>query len=252
MDYLKNQHPDIKDDNVYLEESTHTYYINGESDYMSVTTFVGSLFEKFDADSIINNMKKSKNWPNNKYYGLSKEEIKQLWDDKKNCSANAGTQLHLDIEKFYNNMEPNNTSLEFKHFLRFSEKYKHLIPYRTEKIIYSKEFKLAGSIDMLFLDNENNCLQIYDWKRVKDITKISPWNKWIKHKIVNYLPDSNYWHYALQLNIYMFLYNRGYNGVVKHINLVSLHPENKSYIHIPVIDLQDEIEELLLERKRLL
>ena len=222
MDYLKNLHADSKDDNVYLEESTHTYYINNETGYLSVTTLVNSLFEKFDADKIIHNMMTSSKWKNNKYYGMSKEEIKESWDQKKNIAAYAGTNLHLDIEKFYNNVKTNNSSVEFKYFMSFADKFKHLIPYRTEKIIYSKEFKLAGSIDMLFLDVKNNCMQIYDWKRVKEIVKTSPWNKWIKNEHVSYLPDTNYWHYALQLNIYMFIYNREYGGPIKYMNLVSL------------------------------
>ena len=28
-----------------------------------------------------------------------------------------------------------------------------------------------------------------------------------------------------------------------------LHPDNKSYIRIPVVDLQDEVDKLLMERK---
>lgn len=250
MDFLKNLNPDPRDDDIFLEELSHTYFINGETGYTSVTTFVGGLFEKFDANSVIHNMRNSQKWKKSPYYGMTNDEIKDIWEKKKNGAANSGTQLHLDIEKFYNNIYTDNSSDEFRHFLEFAEKYKNLIPFRTEKIIYSKEYKLAGSIDMLFMDVGNQCLQLYDWKRVKNITKTSPWNKWIQNKTINYLPDSNYWHYALQLNIYKFIYNKEYKGHIIHLNLVSLHPDNKSFIHIPVIDLQDEVEKLLEERKK--
>ena len=90
---------------------------------------------------------------------------------------------------------------------------------------------------------------MYDWKRIKEISKINKYNKWSTNKNINYLPDSNYWHYALQLNIYKFIYNREYSGMINGIYLVLLHPENKSFIHVPVIDLQDEVEILLMERK---
>ena len=249
MDFLKKLHPDYRDDHVSLDEVNHIYNINGETNYMSVTTFIKGLFEKFDDNKIIDNMMRSKNWINNKYYGMSKTEIKELWKQNGAIQSCAGTQLHLDIEKYYNNVFTENQSDEFKYFLLFAEKYKHLIPYRTEKIIYSKEFRLAGSIDMIFLNEELNALEIYDWKRVKEITKASRYNKWIQNDIITYLPDTNYWHYSLQLNVYKFIYNREYDMMVKNLYLVVLHPDNKSFIRIPVVDLQDEVEQLLMQRK---
>ena len=41
---------DERDDQVFLEEETHTYFINGKSGYLSVTTFVKSLYEEFNSD----------------------------------------------------------------------------------------------------------------------------------------------------------------------------------------------------------
>jgi len=248
MDYLKNLHPDPRDNDIWLEESTHTYYINGKTGYTSVTTYVNSLFEKFDADKIIDTMMSSNNWSNNKYHGKTKPEIKELWENNKNSAANAGSTLHLDIEKFYNNVYVNNSSTEYQYFLRFVEVYKHLISYRTEKIIYSEKYKLAGSIDMIFINDKEHSLEIYDWKRVKQIAKSSRWDKWCLDDDINYLPDTNYWHYALQVNIYKYIYNEEYNGCIGNLYLVSLHPENKSFLRIPVADLQDEVKILLSKR----
>ena len=248
MDYLKNLNSDERDDQVFLEEETHTYFINGKSGYLSVTTFVKSLYEEFNSDLIIKNMMKSKNWINSKYFGMEPDDIKKLWNDKGNLAAREGTKLHLDIEKYYNFVKYENDSREFKHFLKFTEKFCHLIPLRTEKIIYSRDLKLAGSIDMLFLNPKDNTIQIYDWKRIKEISKVNKYNKWMLNKNISYLPDSNYWHYAIQLNVYKYIYNREYSGQVTSMNLVSLHAENNSFIHIPVIDLQDEIEILMNER----
>ena len=65
-----------------LHEPTHTYTINGDSNYTSVTTWNHSHFEHFDADKIIKNMMNSSKWINNKYYGKTPDEIKQIWDNK--------------------------------------------------------------------------------------------------------------------------------------------------------------------------
>ena len=131
-------------------------------------------------------------------------------------------------------------------FKRFYEDYKHLRPYRTEWMVYYEEYKLAGSIDMVF-ENGDGTLQIYDWKRSKEISKHSPWNKYAKTSCIDYIPDTNYWHYALQLNTYKRILEDKYEKKVTAMYLVVLHPDNKnkSYQRIKVCDLSKEVEELL-------
>ena len=78
-----------------------------------------------------------------------------------------GTTVIYDIECFYNNMTIKNESTEFKYFLEFDDWVKretNMLPYRTEMIVWDKELKLCGSIDMLF-KNECDELELYDWKR---------------------------------------------------------------------------------------
>ena len=38
--------------------------------------------------------------------------------------------------------------------------------------------------------------------------------------------------------------------IVGDLYLVILHPNNKSYLRIAVVDLQDEVEQLFLEREK--
>ena len=97
-----NTHP--HDSVISLDEATHIYTIRQDKSYKSVTTFVKSLFKKFDSDLIIDKMMKSKYWPNNKYYGKTKEEIKEEWKQNGLESSILGTKLHLNIEYFYNNI----------------------------------------------------------------------------------------------------------------------------------------------------
>ena len=248
---LKNKHE--RDSLIEFQDEGHIYTIwdanrsVGDTGFTSVTTFVHSLFEEFDADKIITGMMSSSRWPQNKYFGMTREEIKKAWDDKRDTAAAAGTKLHYDIECFYNNLVVDNSSIEYKYFMDFYKNFSCLVPYRTEWIIFHEELRFAGSIDMVFR-NEDGSVDIYDWKRVKDIVKISKWNKWSKSDVVGYLPDTNYWHYALQLNIYKAILIKKYGMNVKGLYLVSLHPENKSYIRIPVTDLQNDVELLFEER----
>jgi hypothetical protein len=245
-----NHHP--RDDLITFDEGPHTYEIKGDvNQYTSVTTWNHSHFEQFDADSIINNMMNSKNWTNNKYYGKTKDEILKLCDSNRDEAAKAGTQLHYDIECYYNNCPNENSSLEYNYFKQFTDEYKHLKPYRTEWMIWHEDIKIAGSIDMTF-ENEDGTLVIYDWKRSKEITKIPKFSKFAKTECISHLPDTNFWHYSLQLNVYKRILEDKYNKKVDGLFLVCLHPDNKnqSYIRIPCADLQSEVKELFDIRKR--
>ena len=246
IDYLFKLNKHLRDDYIIFDEKPHIYTIHGDSSYTSVTTWNHSHFEKFDSDKIINNMMRSKKWKENKYYGKTKQEILREWDTNRDAAASAGTKMHYDIECFYNKCYNENNSIEFEYFKRFYEDYKHLRPYRTEWMVYYEEYKLAGSIDMVF-ENEDGTLQIYDWKRSKEISKHSPWNKYAKTSCIDYIPDTNYWHYVLQLNTYKKILEDKYEKKVTNMYLVVLHPDNKnkSYQRIKICDLQKELTELL-------
>ena len=79
--------------------------------------------------------------------------------------------------------------------------FPELKPYRTEGCVYYEELKLSGSIDMIF-ENPDGTLQIYDWKRCKEISYDSSFGKFAKTPCISHLPDTNFWHYSLQLNVY--------------------------------------------------
>ena len=80
------------------------------------------------------------------------------------------------------------------------------------------EFKLCGSIDMVFYRKSDNSYVIYDWKRSKDIKTDNPFGKGFGP--VSHLPDSNYWHYTLQLNVYKYFLQTHYGLRVSDMYLV--------------------------------
>ena len=244
---LEERNKHSRDSHITFDEGPHIYTIHGDSSFTSVTTWVHNHFEKFDADKIIKNMMSSKNWHNNKYYGKTPQEIKALWDSNRDEAANAGTQMHYDIECFYNECYKNtNSSIEFSYFMQFQKDIgTTLKPYRTEWMVYHEKYRLAGSIDMIF-ENPDGTLQIYDWKRCKEIKKINAWNKYATTAGLDHLPDTNFWHYALQLNTYKKILEEKYDKSVTDMYLVCLHPNNhnKNYIRIKVPDLQKELQQV--------
>jgi hypothetical protein len=156
-------------------------------------------------------------------------------------------------ENLLKNYEKNNifdNSIDWSLFIKYIKKYPNFVPYRTEWLIYDEEVKIAGSIDMVYL-NEDGTIDIYDWKRSKKISKETFGNKYAINECINYLPDSNYFHYSLQLNIYKTIIEKNYNMKVKNLYLIRLHPENKNntFEEIKVINLSNEVENLFNYRK---
>lgn len=266
LDTLKTLHPHPRDEDVSFYDPTHTYtitYTNADGEqvkdttFTSVTTWNHTHFKQFDADAIITKMMRSPRWKQNKYNGMTREEIKALWDANRDSAASAGTQMHYDIECFYNSMMVENNSTEYKWFLDFERDRtmkggfgEHLKPYRTEMIVYDEELRLVGSVDMIF-EAPDGTLQIYDWKRCREIKKTNSWQN-ATTECIQHLPDSNYWHYALQLNTYKTILERKYGKTVTALYLVCLHPENKnsSYLRIKVPMLPQEMNDLMAYRKQ--
>ena len=116
-------------------------------------------------------------------------------------------------------------------------------------MVWDKELKLAGSIDMLY-KNPDGTFSIYDWKRSKEIIKTNRWNKYSHTECISHIPDTNYWHYCLQLNTYKALLEKNYGYQIKDMYLVCLHPNHKSYQRIKVADLQEDVKNLFILRQQ--
>jgi len=246
---LQNLNKHERDTHITFDEGPHIYTIDGESDFTSVTKWNHSHFPHFNAEKIIKKMMKSTKWVDNKYFGLTSQEIKELWRKNGKEASEAGTKLHYDIESVYNNQPVENDSIEFQYFMKFYNDNKHFKPYRTEWMVYDKELKMAGSIDMTF-ENEDGTIDIYDWKRSKDIKKTNPWES-ATTACIDFMPNANFWHYSLQLNTYKAILERNYEKKIRYMYLVRLHPNNpnQSYILYKVPNLCETIEELFALRK---
>jgi len=230
---------------IQFEEKGHRYKILSDPDsiYTSVTGWVHSHFDPFDADGIIDKMMNSKKWSKSPYFGKTREEIKAQWNANANAVAAEGTKLHRDIETFmnllpgrtthadllakYQSDQPiKNDSVEWSFFLKFVSSTPHLVPYRTEWIVFNEDIHISGAIDMVY-EKSDGTLMIYDWKRCKEIT-LNGWSRFAKTAGLEHIPDANFWHYTLQLNMYKYILETKYDKKVSNICLVKLHPENKS------------------------
>jgi ATP-dependent exoDNAse (exonuclease V) beta subunit len=272
---LSSRNAHSRDEFIQFFEEDHKYIVTSdpENKYTSVTKWNHSHFPVFNANAIIKTMMKGKNWKEgHKYWGLTAEEIKHQWSSNSTAVSSAGTDLHYEIECFMNSkvllfdythqelVQQYKTvskydnryldlGIEWEYFINFVTDFPHLKPYRTEWMIYDEELKISGSIDMVY-ENPDGSLSIYDWKRSKEITRINNFNKYAINTLICQMPDSNFWHYALQLNTYKAILERKYGKRVSELYLVRLHPdaEEKNYELIKLPDLSDDINKLFEER----
>ena len=254
---VTNKHP--RDDRISFEEETHLYTIDGAREgWTSCTGFIHGFFSPFEPDAVIAKMMASRKWPESKYFGMTAEAIKKQWSDSGAEASAAGTRMHLDIER-YNNAEPvgnlagddweANASPEWNYFLAYERHHriKHgFTPFRTEWLVFKEDIKLAGSIDMIY-KKPDGTLAIYDWKRAKDMKYENSFQSGLPP--LDHLPDTNYWHYSLQLNIYRRILEELYGVTVSELALVVLHPNNPSYQVIMLNRMDDEVTAMFETRR---
>lgn len=250
---IKNRHP--RDLCIEFDEPTHRYTVNGTSaGWSSCTGFLHSFFPHFDPDATIRKMMKSPKWSQSKYYGMSAADIKAQWSNSGKDASEAGTAMHLGIEMFHNGAEhlidPSaKDSVEWRYFQNYwKECGEDLEPYRTEWEVWSEEHKLAGSIDMIYRRKSDGKFVIYDWKRSKDIKTANDFES--GYPPLNHLPNCNYWHYTLQLNVYKWFLETFYGLEVAELYLIILHPDNTNYRRLRLNMLDDEVQDMLACRKR--
>jgi ATP-dependent exoDNAse (exonuclease V) beta subunit len=248
---LSQINPHSRDENIGFKEDNHEYSIIGmEYKPTSVTTLIHKYFPEFNADAVINNMMTSRNWCKSKYFGRTPESIKEEWKTSGEEAARLGTVMHKNIEDYLNQESTTDIadmlvnqiisqeeydSKEFKMFLHFwtdfKRQYPILKPYRTEWLVYDSDVGIAGSIDCVLSDNQDN-LVIIDWKRSKEIKMTNRYEKGI-YPFNNY-DNCNYSHYSLQLNFYRHMLETKYGKNVIFMMLVILHPNQPSYICHPI------------------
>jgi hypothetical protein len=251
----KNRHP--RDLCIEFNEPTHRYTVNGTSEkWISCTGFLHMFFPHFDPDTTIKKMMNGRNWTNSKYYGMTAQEIKDKWSSSGKEASEAGTAMHLGIEQFHNAAEDiiDPSVMDTKEWKYFQNYWRDcgddLVPYRTEWEVWSEEHRLAGSIDMIYYRKSTNDYVIYDWKRSKDIKVDNQFES--GYPPVNHLPNTNYWHYTLQLNVYKWFLETLYGLKVSDLYLIVLHPDNSNYRRLRLNILENEVKAMMDCRLRAL
>ena len=207
----------ILNNNIFLEKEDHIYRLNDDNDFQftSVTTFVSKFFEEFDADFVARKLTSS----HPKYKHMTVEELLAEWKKR----ADYGTYVHEEIETYINDkIEPEDRkSLRAVQWLTGYKMHSDF-DLLSEKIIYSKELKLAGSIDLLLHNKKTDEYTIVDWKTSRKIDTSAFRHKTGNHEATRDLEDCNFNHYSLQLSLYRYILEIYYNLKIKNQMIVHI------------------------------
>ena len=238
IDNTKLSFPQDEDIEFFAKE--HIYVYKKFIQLKTVSDIISMFFRKFD----------SIDWSRKKALENGISQICQLeeWDSKGAESREVGTYLHEQIHKYlvretpdftyhfqYNGEEVHvdkmvDISREYTYFKKFLNE-ENIVPFRTEWQIFDPALRIAGTID--FLGRNGSGFDLYDWKRSDKIDRnATVWNYGING--LESVPDTRYYHYCLQLNMYKYILEKNYNIAINKMYLVVLHPVYNTYQKIEV------------------
>lgn len=200
---------------VCFEEESHRYWSADPScpiKWTGVTSFLKQFEQGFNETQVAKNCTKK---PSSKWYCIPVDDILKIWKDERDRSTADGHIYHSEREAFYlshDTMMVDGIELKvYKPTIVDGVKYSHdqtifegIYP---EFFTYSKYYEICGQSDRV--EVYNGKVHIIDYKTNKEIETESFVNMSGERKMmkfpIQHIMDSNFWHYALQLNIYMFI-----------------------------------------------
>ena len=232
-----------QDNHIDFEAEEHIYLYDGSRPLLPVSSLIAYFFVPFDAQA-----QAMRQWER---YRIPVEETLDKWARNGRMAAKVGTFVHEQTENWFRdgtfntvcpfcyNGKTEHVSVEHEkqQFLCFVRDY-GIRPYRQEWPVYDLDMNVAGTIDMI-CHNADGTFTIYDWKRSKKVVDAlgQPITEAFAGKTsINgiTLPDTSYYHYCLQQNLYRHMLETHYGIRIAGMNLVVLCPDYPTYFVAPV------------------
>ena len=243
-----------QDAHIDFEPEEHIYIRDGKERLLPVSTLIAYFFEAFDALTAAERSA-SRNQ-------TSVEETLDKWDKIGKMASEVGTFVHAQTENYFQhghfdtdypftfNGETEHISVarEKQQFMDFIRDY-HIEPYRQEWPVYDEELNIAGTIDLICKEADAT-FTIYDWKRSGKVVNAQgqPIVEAFGYKMSFNgirLPDTAFYHYCIQQNLYRYMLESHYGIKIKAMNLVVLCPEYPNYFVAEVPKMDEVIEQVV-------
>ncbi|WP_033147484.1 PD-(D/E)XK nuclease family protein [Prevotella sp. P6B1] len=237
-----------------FEPEEHIYIYKGIKRMLPVSSLIAYFYDEFQPLSQAENQLR--------YKGIPVEECLDKWAKAGRLASEVGTFVHLQTENYFqrgffetecqlqfgSETEVVNVEQEKLHFLRFIRDY-DIEPYRQEWPVYDKDLNIAGTIDLI-CQNDDGEFTIYDWKRSSKVVNaqgqpiVEGFRGKMSHNGIS-LPDTSFYHYCIQQNLYRYMLERHYGIRIKAMNLVVLCPDYPTYYVAQVPKMDQLIQQIV-------
>jgi hypothetical protein len=243
---------------IVFNSEDHSYRSIDESDinWISVTTLVSHFKKPFDAKKIAEKVSKKKN---SKWYGIDPKIIQQIWNNEADRSTTLGTWYHNQRESDLCSLAsieregitvPVFKPTELNNGIKLAPSQKLESGVYPEHMVYLKSAGLCGQSDLVeIVDGHVN---IIDYKTNKEIKKESfvDWEGKSEKLLppLDTLDDCHFYHYALQLSIYMYIILK-HNPKLKpgkiFIHHITFEIEREDEWGYPIVKLDDNKDPIM-------
>jgi len=241
---------------ITFKAADHIYESVGDNkiDWLSVTSLVGLFKQPFDQEGIAQKCSINKN---SKWYGMTPEEIIEVWQGETNRALKLGSWYHDQREAellMCQTIERNGMELPIINIIeqdgiKFSPDQTMVPGIYPEHFVYLKSAAICGQADRVEVLQQ--AIDLFDYKTNKEI-KTKGFTNWKGETTMmlgpcKHLEDCNFNHYALQLSVYMYvMLKHNYNLVpgkmeIHHITFEKDTEDEHGYPIVAVDDMGDPI-----------
>jgi len=227
---------------VFFIDEGHKYYHEDDITGKTVKDFNKSKYKFRSPTGILEEFKEhfdsvyqSKRYVKKHKLDITWEELMEQWAEKGRKASDEGTTLHAYSEALWNGWGMEKPDLPKADLVdeMFAELSKTYSLVKTELLVYSTVVKLAGQVDLLVKD-KNNDLFLMDYKFLKgSIDKKSWFNpRTRKYKFMkgpfSHLHDCKLSHYSIQMSMYQMLMGK-VGEKIKNKVLIVVTPDGVEY-----------------------
>lgn len=197
IDNIKQQILDYFDTSeLEFREEDHKYYLDGR-ELTSVTTYLKQYTNEFNEYIIAANMAKG-----DEDY---KNSLIKYWKYKREEATTRGNRIHLYAELYPNQPEPTCWyEHTIKEWMESLESKGYIILFQELKV-YSADYCIAGTIDLVLYNVRTGKIILADWKTNSKSIYACYKNNHLRAPYED-MPDTSYSKYRLQLSVYKKLF----------------------------------------------
>ena len=218
---------------IKFDAASHTYADLSGNSLISVSRMISLYKPPFDPGGHITRAVANRE-------GKTPKEVKDGWEKMKNDASDMGHDFHSQAESYIKTGVISEGT--YKDVVEQFSKISFPGPLKSEIMLFSPTYKLAGTCDVLSMIDDKN-LELSDFKTNKRIRLKSKYKTKLLHPLDHY-DECEINNYAVQLNLYKFMLEE-HGFKVHKITLYHINPETRKIDTYDIPNIKKDIKKLL-------